>query len=114
MNDCLFCKIIEGQIPSTKLYEDDDCLAFLDINPQAAKHIVLIPKMHVANVLECVELGTELPGKLICAAANIAKEQGLAEGGFRLVTNCGANAMQSVEHFHIHILGGSQLSGEMC
>lgn len=113
MNDCIFCKIAEGCIPSTKVYEDELCCAFEDINPQAKRHIVLIPKAHMANFLECAERGDDLVGHLMRAAAKIARAQGLDAKGFRLATNCGEHAAQSVAHFHIHILGGSQLSGKM-
>ena len=113
LNDCLFCKIAAGDIPSTKVYEDEDTYAFLDIAPQAPKHILVIPKAHMRNVLECADRDDALIGQLFRTAAMIAKEQGLGEKGFRLVTNCGTDAMQSVDHFHIHILGGATLSGQM-
>lgn len=113
MNDCIFCKIAEGSIPSAKVYEDELCCAFEDINPQAKRHIVLIPKAHMANFLECADGEGDLICHLMRAAARIAREQGLAEKGFRLATNCGEHAAQSVAHFHIHIMGGSQLSGKM-
>ena len=113
MNDCLFCKIAEGTIPSTKVYEDEHVYAFLDIAPQAKMHALVIPKQHVANVLECAALEDDLLAHLMSTAAMIAHEQGIADGGFRLVTNCGENARQSVDHFHIHILGGEKLSEKM-
>ena len=113
MNDCLFCRIAAGEIPSKKVYEDEDTYAFLDIAPQAPVHILVIPKAHMRNVLECADRDDELIGQLMRTAAKIAKEQSLGGKGFRLVTNCGPDAMQSVDHFHIHILGGAQLSGQM-
>lgn len=113
MSSCIFCKIVDGDIPSTKVYEDEHVCAFLDINPQAAKHIIVIPKEHMANILECADREDGLAGHMLRAVAAIAREQKLSEGGFRVVTNCGPNAMQSVEHFHIHMLGGSRLSATM-
>lgn len=113
MNDCLFCKIAAGQIPSTKVYEDERAYAFLDIAPQADRHILVIPKDHMGNVLECADRDDDLLAHLMGACASIARAEGLARDGFRLVTNCGPHAMQTVDHFHIHILGGSQLSGQM-
>lgn len=113
MQDCLFCKIVSGQIASDKVYEDDVLYAFRDINPQAPTHILIIPKQHMANVLECAARDDDLLGKLFAAAARIAAQQGLDKDGFRLVTNCGEHGAQSVPHFHIHLLGGRQLSGQM-
>lgn len=113
MQDCLFCKIAAGQIPSGKVYEDEICYAFRDINPQAPTHILIIPKEHMANVVECAGRTDGLLGRLFQAAARIAQDQGLDEKGFRLVTNCGEYGAQSVHHFHIHLLGGRQLSGQM-
>ncbi|MDL2206292.1 histidine triad nucleotide-binding protein [Eubacteriales bacterium OttesenSCG-928-N13] len=113
MDDCIFCKIIDGQIPSTKVYEDDRALAFLDINPQAPTHIVVIPKAHMRNILECAAREDDLLGYLMGLVAQLAKDQGLADKGFRVITNCGEHGAQSVEHFHIHLLGGAQLNGKM-
>ena len=110
MNDCLFCKIVAGQIPSEKIYEDDRTYAFLDIAPQAEAHILVIPKAHMRNVAECVDLGDELIAHLMRTVVNIAREKGLDKTGFRLATNCGVHAMQTVDHLHIHILGGAPLS----
>ena len=113
MDNCLFCKIASGEIGSTKVFEDDICMAFLDINPQAKEHILVIPKTHYTNVYTCAEGDCVLLGKLFARAAKIAEEQGMGQSGFRLVTNCGPDAQQSVDHFHIHILGGQPLSGQM-
>ncbi|MGX8699357.1 MAG: histidine triad nucleotide-binding protein [bacterium] len=110
--DCLFCKIIQGQIPSTKVYEDDCAYAFRDINPQAKTHILVVPKTHIAS---CAALGGEteaLVGRLFTAVAAIARAEGL-EGGFRVVSNAGPDACQSVPHLHFHILGGEKLSDQM-
>ena len=110
MENCLFCKIAAGVIPSTKVYEDEQVLAFRDIAPQAPVHVLVLPKKHMANVLEC-------DGKTMAALLNaiqiIAKQEGVAEDGFRIVSNCGKNGAQSVDHLHIHLMGGAQLSGTM-
>ena len=113
MADCIFCKIAAGEIPSSKVYEDERVYAFKDINPQAPVHILVTPKEHMANVLECAEREDDLLGHLMKVASRIAREQGLAENGFRLVTNCGKHGAQSVNHLHIHILGGRQLGEQM-
>lgn len=113
MQDCLFCQIGSGQIPSDKVYEDEFCYAFRDINPQAPTHILIIPKAHMGSVLECAGRDDGLLGRLFATAVRIATEQGLDKDGFRLVTNCGEHGAQSVHHFHIHLLGGRQLSGQM-
>ena len=111
MDDCLFCKIIRGEIPGDKVFENDKVFAFRDIHPQAPVHILIVPKTHVANVLEGAEKG--VVADVIAAAAQIAREQGLAENGFRLITNCGRDGAQTVQHLHFHLLGGKQLSEEM-
>ena len=111
MDDCLFCKIIRGDIPSAKVFENDDVFAFRDINPQAPVHVLIVPKKHVANLLEGAEAG--IMDSLMRAAAEIARQQGLAENGFRLITNCGRDGAQSVNHLHFHLLGGKQLSETM-
>ena len=109
MTDCLFCKILAGEIPCRKVYENDTVLAFHDIAPQAPVHILVIPKKHTANVTEA---DASLAGALVCAAAAIAAQEGIADG-FRLVSNCGAAAGQTVEHLHFHILGGQTLGTSM-
>lgn len=109
---CVFCKIIKGEIPSQKVYEDDDMIIIKDINPQAQKHYLMIPKQHFANVIEMTAEQAVILGKCLKKIGELANELGL-EGGFRLVSNKGADACQSVEHLHIHILGGEQLSERM-
>ena len=109
MDNCIFCKILRGEIPSTKVYEDEKYYAFRDINPQAKEHILVIPKCHVKNVAQADEA---LLGGLFYIAARIAENLGLNEG-FRLITNCGKHGAQSVEHLHVHILGGEQLGEDM-
>lgn len=108
--DCLFCKIIAGEIPCTKVYEDETVFAFRDINPQAPTHVLVIPKKHMANILEC---DGETMQALLNAVQLIAKQEGVAEDGFRIVSNCGRNGAQSVNHLHIHLMGGRQLSESM-
>ena len=104
--DCIFCKIINGEIPSAKVYEDELCFAFKDITPQAPVHIVLVPKKHVES-LSAMQLADQaLLGHLMLAAAKIARDAGIAESGYRVVTNIGKDAGQTVFHLHIHIMGG--------
>lgn len=108
--DCLFCKIIAGEIPCTKVYEDETVLAFRDINPQAPTHVLVIPKKHMANILEC---DGETMRALLSAIQIVAKQENVAADGFRIVSNCGKNGAQSVNHLHIHLMGGKQLSESM-
>ena len=110
--DCLFCKIVAGQIPSTKVYEDEQVLAFRDIAPQAPTHILVIPKTHIASVAEVNAENSGLVAHIFEVIPKIAKEEGL-ETGYRVVSNCGADAGQTVHHLHFHILGGKQLALEM-
>lgn len=112
MEDCIFCKIAAGEIPSKKVYEDDSVLAFYDINPMAKVHILVIPKTHIDSVAEITEENAPLVAHIFTVIARIAREQSLTEG-FRVVSNCGPAAGQSVKHLHFHILGGQQLSLEM-
>ena len=111
MDDCLFCKIIRGEIPSARVFENDKAYAFRDINPQAPVHILIVPKTHVANVLEGSDAG--MMEVLMRAAAEIARQEGLDKNGFRLITNCGRDGAQTVGHLHLHLLGGKQLSEVM-
>jgi len=104
--NCIFCKIINKEIPSSVVYEDKEVLAFKDINPQAPIHIIVIPKKHYRNVLEA---DSEDVSKIFEAIKKIAKEQGIEEKGFRVITNCGKDAGQTVEHLHFHILAGKKL-----
>ena len=110
--DCIFCKIIAGDIPSTKVYEDETVYAFRDINPQAPTHILVIPKAHIASVAELTAENSGVVAHIFEVIAKIAKEEGL-DGGYRVVSNCGADAGQTVFHLHFHILGGKALSLEM-
>ena len=107
MEDCLFCKIIKGEIPSDKVYEDENVLAFKDINPAAPIHILIIPKKHVQNILEAKE--PEMVQTLMEAVRKVAKKLGIVESGFRLITNCGKDSGQEVMHLHFHLLAGKPL-----
>lgn len=112
MSDCLFCKIIAGEIPSTKVYEDERVLAFRDIAPQAPTHILVIPKEHIASVAEINEKNSAVVSHIFEVIAKIAKDEKL-DGGYRVVSNCGDDAGQTVHHLHFHILGGKKLNVEM-
>ena len=109
MSNCLFCKIIAGDIPSTKLYEDDEMLAFLDINPMAPVHFLVIPKKHIANIFEITPEDAGLVGRLLCKAQELAKVKGCEEKGGRIVINTKSDGGQTVDHLHIHFLGGHTL-----
>ena len=106
MSDCIFCKIIKGEIPSKKLFEDDEFLAFADINPQAPVHFLVIPKKHIENIMETDDVDTALTGRLLFRAQKLAKENGCAENGARFVINCKSHGGQTVNHLHLHVLGG--------
>lgn len=110
--DCLFCKIINGEIPSKKVYEDESVYAFCDIAPQAPTHILVIPKEHITSADAITCDNSHLIAAIFEAIPKIAKQEGLA-GGYRIVSNVGKNACQSVHHMHFHILGGKQLSEKM-
>ena len=109
MENCLFCKIINGEIPSSKVYEDDEILAFNDINPSAPIHVLVIPKKHVANILELKGEDIALIEKITKAIQNIAKELNIEESGFRLISNCGPDSGQEVNHLHFHLLAGKKM-----
>ena len=106
MEECIFCKIINKEIPSSIVYEDDEVLAFKDINPQAPVHIIAIQKKHVSSVMETKKT---IIADIFDAIQKIAKEQGIDKSGFRVITNCGKDAGQTVNHLHFHILAGANL-----
>lgn len=106
---CLFCEIVAGRIPSRKAFEDDDLLAFHDINPQAPVHVLVVPKRHVTSLTDLGPGDDALVGSMVRRAKEIARELGLAERGFRLALNCGEDAGYSVFHIHLHLLGGRRL-----
>ena len=109
MEDCLFCKIIKGEIPSEKVYEDEDILAFNDINPIAPVHVLVIPKKHITSLAHMQEGDEELIGKIYKVINKIAEEKGVKEDGYRVVVNCGENGGQEVMHLHFHLLAGKKL-----
>lgn len=106
MENCIFCKIAAKEIPSTIAYEDNDVLAFHDIDAKAPVHVLIIPKRHIRSVLQLGSEDSALIGKLFCVAKQLAEELGIAETGFRLVLNTGEDGGQSVAHLHMHLLGG--------
>jgi histidine triad (HIT) family protein len=112
MTDCIFCKIVEGSIPSRKIYEDDDMLAFHDIHPQAPVHFMIVPKRHVDSLAACDDSHAPVLGRMFAMAGRLAREQGSPEG-FRTIVNTGRIGRQDVYHLHIHILGGTEPLGRM-
>ena len=112
MDNCLFCKIIAGEIPSTKVYEDEYVYAFNDINPQAPVHVLIVPKTHIDSAKDFDEENSEIASHIFLAASKIAKQLNLNDG-FRIVTNSGEFGCQTVHHIHFHLLSGRQLSAEM-
>lgn len=109
MEDCIFCKIIKGEIPSKKVYEDDEILAFYDINPIAKVHVLVIPKMHIKSLQELKEENKDLLFHLFEKINEVAKIVGVDKTGFRVISNVGEDAGQAVKHLHFHILGGEKL-----
>ena len=112
MENCLFCKIIAGEIPSSKVWEDEYTFAFRDINPQAPVHILVVPKKHIASVGEIDADNSVCAAKCLEAVAKIAKQEGL-DGGFRVISNCGEDAGQTVPHLHFHILAGKNMGEKL-
>ena len=112
MQDCIFCKIARGEIPSDKVYEDDEVIAFHDIHPQAPVHFMLVPKRHIASLAEATTDDAPVLGKMLALAARLAREQGSPDG-FRTVVNTGRIGRQDVMHLHIHIIGGPDPLGRM-
>ena len=111
MADCIFCKIAQGEIPSTKVYEDDQVLAFRDLDPQAPEHVLVIPKKHIASILALGAEDKDLTGHLLTEVIpEMARSLGIDINGFRLVTNTGSDGGQTVEHLHFHLLGGRPLT----
>ena len=112
MSNCLFCKIVAGEIPSNKVYEDDKILAFRDIAPQAPTHILVVPKAHIADCNGITAANSDVIAHIFTTIPQIAKAEGL-DSGYRVVSNCGEDAGQTVQHLHFHILGGKKLALEM-
>lgn len=109
MSDCIFCKIIDKKIPARIIYEDEHAIAFEDVNPQAPVHTLVIPRKHIPTLLDIKEEDNNLIGHLVKVANKIANDKGIAEKGFRVVTNCNPESGQTVYHIHLHILGGRQM-----
>ena len=105
-SDCLFCRIVAGEIPSDQVYADDDVIAFRDIAPKAPVHVLVIPRRHLDSIADLTEVGGPLTAALVSAANEVARREGVAESGYRVVTNVGVDAGQSVGHLHLHVLGG--------
>jgi histidine triad (HIT) family protein len=108
--DCLFCRIVAGEIPAAVVHRDDTVLAFRDINPQAPTHILVIPTRHVASAAELTDADAPLVGHLFAVVADLARSEGIVGSGFRVVTNTGPDAGQSVDHLHLHLLGGRSMA----
>ena len=111
--NCLFCRIVAGEIPATFVYQDDLMVAFRDIEPQAPTHVLIVPRQHIVSVAEMTEADAALGAHLLLVAGQIAQAEGVAESGFRVVSNSGREGGQSVFHLHLHVLGGRKLSGQM-
>lgn len=109
MTDCIFCKIAAGGIPATIVYQDDQIVAFNDINPQAAHHVIIIPQKHIATLNALEDDDNELMGHMIKSASMLAKQLGIADDGYRLVMNCNEKGGQTVYHIHLHLLGGRHM-----
>jgi histidine triad (HIT) family protein len=105
-DDCLFCRIVAGEVPSAKVHEDDLVIAFRDIAPRAPTHILVIPRRHIASAADLTESDGPLLGRLFSVAAAIARDEGIADGGYRIVTNVGRWGGQTVDHLHLHLMGG--------
>jgi histidine triad (HIT) family protein len=112
-DECIFCRIAAGEVPSDIVYQDEDFLAFRDILPRAPTHVLIIPKTHIASVAELTEGQQELAGRLIIIANNLAEKEGIAKKGYRLVINCGTEGGQLVPHLHLHLIGGRKLDAKL-
>jgi histidine triad (HIT) family protein len=110
---CVFCRIAAGEIPADIVYQDEDFLAFRDIMPKAPTHLLIIPKMHITSVTDLTEGQGNLAGRLVIVAKNLAKQEGVARKGYRLVINCGPEGGQVVPHLHLHLLGGRQMDASL-
>jgi histidine triad (HIT) family protein len=109
-SDCLFCRIIAGELPAAQVYSDDSVVAIRDIAPQAPTHILLLARKHIASVRDVGEKDRDLIGKMCAVGAEVAAREGIAEGGYRLVMNVGRNGGQTVDHLHVHLLGGRPMA----
>jgi histidine triad (HIT) family protein len=113
LKDCIFCQIAAGEIPTTRVYEDDRVLAFRDIHPQAPVHVLIIPRRHYPDLNAMTGKEEGLLGHMVLAAKNIAASEGVARSGYRVTINCGPDGGQVLQHLHLHLLGGRNLTGEM-
>ena len=111
MENCIFCRIVRGEIPGTRVWEDDQLIAIRDINPAAPVHVLVLPREHVESVAQLDDAHGALAGRLLLAARDIARKEGVADRGYRLVLNTGLEGGQTVPHLHLHILGGKQMHG---
>ncbi len=111
--DCIFCQIVAGKVPSDTLYQDEKVMAFRDIHPLAPSHVVIIPKKHISSLLQLSDADLPLVADLVKVANQLAKREGIAGKGYRLVINCGREGTQFVPHLHMHLIGGRQLSGAL-
>jgi histidine triad (HIT) family protein len=111
--ECIFCRIVAGEVPSDIVYQDEDFLAFRDISPQAPTHVLIIPKTHIASSAKLTGGQQELAGRLIILAKNLAEKEGIAKRGYRLVINCGSEGGQVVPHLHLHLIGGRRLDDRL-
>jgi len=111
--DCIFCRIVAGEVPGDVVYQDKDFLAFRDILPQAPTHVLIIPKTHITSVAELTDGQQKLAGRLIIIAKNLAEKEGIARKGYRLVINCGPEGGQLVPHLHLHLIGGRKLDAKL-
>lgn len=114
MDDCIFCKIIKREIPSSIVYEDNEIIAFRDVNPQAPIHILVIPKKHISSLVDLKEEDEKVVGKIYTVINKIAEQEGIDKKGFRVIVNCGEDGGQEVKHLHFHILGGKKLGLKIC
>jgi histidine triad (HIT) family protein len=108
--DCIFCQIASGKIPADIVYQDEEIIAFRDINPQAPRHLVIIPRKHIPSLEQLKENDSALVGRMVAVANKLAREEGVAQKGYRLAINCGTEGGQLVPHLHMHLLGGRKLS----
>ena len=111
--DCIFCRIVEGKIPSDIVYQDKEIIAFRDIKPQAPVHLVIIPRKHIPSLDQLKESDSALVGRMVAIANQLAKDEGVAQKGYRVVINCGKEGGQLVPHLHLHLLGGRKLSDQI-
>lgn len=110
MSDCLFCKILDGEIPGNRVFENDQVIAFRDVNPQAPTHVLVIPRKHISTVNDLTADDKDIVGEMMLAAQTVAAQEGIEESGYRLVMNCNAGAGQTVFHIHLHLLGGRAMT----